>query len=249
MVKVTTASPELTIITATYNCREHLAALAEHIRAQTDHDHTWLIVDGMSTDGTLGAIPQDLPCKVQVICEPDFGIYDALNKGVRQLKGGHYVVVGADDRPAPDMVSGYKAALSTGPYDLVAAAVAEEGRMIFPGRGDPWRHGQNAYIAHHSLGVAIARALHDRVGFYSRRFPIAADQFFIKKAMAAGATLLPCPDFIAGEFDRGGVSSTDYFGTLCEFTRIQLETEERPVAQLLLFIARVIRHLPQIVRR
>jgi glycosyltransferase involved in cell wall biosynthesis len=242
-------SQGLTILTATFNCRRDLAALAQCIRVQTDHDHLWLIVDGMSTDGTLEAVPPDMPCRVEVIREPDFGIYDAINKGVRRITQGHYVVVGADDRPAQDMVERYRQQLRLGGHELVAAAVQEEDRIVLPGRGHPWRHGQNAYIAHHSLGVAIARSLHDRFGFYSRRFPIAADQLFVKSAMAGGASIRYCPEFVAGVFARGGVSSTDYFGALCEFTRVQLETERHPAAQLLLFVLRVLKNLPRMVSR
>lgn len=240
-------SEMLTIITATFNCREELAGLAISIQAQTDHDHTWLIVDGMSTDGTLQALPHDMKCRVVTISEPDFGIYDAINKGIRRIPSGHYIVVGADDRPTCDMVRRYKENLRHGNHDIVAAAVEEDGRVLLPGRGAPWRHGQNAFIAHHSLGAAISTSLHNRFGFYSQRFPIAADQFFIKTAIAGGASLLLCPDFVAGVYSRGGVSSTDYFGALCEFTRVQLETEKNRLGQLILFLLRVIRNFSRIV--
>lgn len=245
----TNTHPRLTIVTATFNCRNDLAVLASYVKAQTDHDHDWLIVDGGSSDSTLEAVPTDMPCRMIVVSEPDFGIYDALNKAVRRIADGHYVVVGADDHPAVDMVERYKEKLRDGHHDLVAAAVVEEGRRLLPGLGSPWRRGQNAYIAHHSLGVAIARSLHDRFGFYSRRLPIAADQLFIKTSIAGGASLLACPDFTAGVFSRGGVSSTDYFGALCEFTRVQLSTEKNGFVQVMLFMARVLKNLPSILAR
>ena len=88
----------ITIVTATLNAANVIGALAADLLAQTDRDFRWLIVDGGSTDGTIERLPSDILDRVDLVRESDFGIYDALNKGVRRCATSHYLVIGADDR-------------------------------------------------------------------------------------------------------------------------------------------------------
>lgn len=94
---------KLTCVTATFNCiksgnRERLIRCIESVaKLQTEHEH--LIYDGASADGTadlLRELEKRIPC-LKVVSEPDTGIYNALNKGVRDAKGEWFYVLGADD--------------------------------------------------------------------------------------------------------------------------------------------------------
>ena len=94
---------KLTCVTATFNCvkagnRERLIRCVESVaKLKTEHEH--LIYDGASTDGTVELL-LELEAKIpglKVVSEPDTGIYNALNKGVRDAKGGWFYVLGADD--------------------------------------------------------------------------------------------------------------------------------------------------------
>ena len=62
-----------------------------------EHEH--LVYDGASDDGTadfVRALAREIPT-LKVISEPDSGIYDALDKGVRDAVGKWFYVLGADD--------------------------------------------------------------------------------------------------------------------------------------------------------
>ena len=94
---------KLSCITATFNCvkagnREALVRCVESVAAlQTEHEH--LIFDGASTDGTIDVL-RELEAKtpgLRVVSEPDTGIYNALNKGVRDALGEWFYVLGSDD--------------------------------------------------------------------------------------------------------------------------------------------------------
>ena len=94
---------KLTCVTVTYNCvksgnREKLKRCIESVaNLKTKHEH--LIYDGASTDGTL-EILRELEVKIpylKVVSEPDTGIYNALNKGIRDAKGEWFYVLGSDD--------------------------------------------------------------------------------------------------------------------------------------------------------
>lgn len=94
---------KLTCVTATFNCikagnRDRLIRCVESVaKLKTEHEH--LIYDGASTDGTVELLRQ-LEAKtsgLKVLSEPDTGLYNALNKGVRDAKGEWLYVLGADD--------------------------------------------------------------------------------------------------------------------------------------------------------
>jgi glycosyltransferase involved in cell wall biosynthesis len=239
----------ITILTATLNAAECLPQLAADLLAQSDTDFEWIVVDGGSTDGTLDAIPAQLAARTRVLRETDFGIYDAINKGLRACRSEHYVVVGADDRLTGDAVARFAGLARETNADIVALSVAEGTRVTRPGRGLPWLRGHRAYIAQHSVGALFRVALHARVGFYSNRYPIAADQRFVLAALSSGATLHCAPEFIAGRFAQSGVSSTRFTACLFEFTLVQLEFQPWRSLQLLLFVLRLLRHLPRVLQR
>lgn len=237
----------ITVITATLNASKFIGRLAGDLVNQTDDDFTWLIVDGGSTDGTTDLLPEELRSRILIIRENDFGIYDALNKGIRRCNTTHYLVVGADDRLDRDAILQYKNLATIYEADIVAASVRDGNRIARSGRGQPWLRGQSAYLSHHSAGTLIRRSLHESLGFYSNTLPIAADQLFIKRAVQRGARLHCEPDFIAGEFCRDGVSSTRFTSCLFEFTLVQIQTERLRSLQILLLIIRLIRHWSKIV--
>ena len=98
-----TSYPLLSAVTAVRNAiatgnRDALVRCVESVAAlKTPHEH--LIFDGASTDGTV-ALLRELEKRtpnLHVVSEPDTGIYNALNKGVRDAKGEWFYVLGIDD--------------------------------------------------------------------------------------------------------------------------------------------------------
>lgn len=240
MNNVADSGRKISVITATYNALEHLPALVESLRSQTDKNFEWVVADGASTDGTLEYLYSITDLDVRITSSADFGIYDALNKGVKAASGEYYVVTGADDLFHPNAIADYSASLATRP-DMVAACILAGGKLIRPARGPSWLCGQAAFVAGHAVGTLIKRSLHDRFGYYSRKFPITADQLFIKKCCQADITLLKI-DAVVGEYGLDGVSGVDVIGTLSEFFRVQLLTEKHKLLQVLLYFLRVMRH-------
>lgn len=232
----------ISVITATLNAAEVIGRLGADLVAQTDADFTWIVVDGGSTDGTPACLPAALSGRTVLVREPDFGIYDALNKGLDRCTTSHYLVAGADDRLAHDAVAEYRRLAADNDADIVAASVRDGTGLAHPARGRPWLWGQGAYLSHHSVGTLFRRSLHERVGRYSNALPIAADQLFVKRAIQSGARIHYAPGFVAGEFTRGGVSSRRYAQLQFEFALVQLRTERARSLQLALFVLRLLRH-------
>ncbi len=81
---------KISVVTAVYNNRGTVAAALESALQQTHDDVELVVIDGGSTDGTLAVLQAYADRIAVLVSEPDSGIYDALNKGIR-LAGGEVV--------------------------------------------------------------------------------------------------------------------------------------------------------------
>eukprot|EP01136_Pigoraptor_vietnamica_P040064 Opistho-1_new@11565 len=96
--------PVISFVVAIYNAAETLETTLLSILGQTYPNKELLIIDGGSTDGSL-AIIQRYDSRIDYwISEPDNGIGDAFNKGVRLAQGGYINFQGAGDVMESDAV-------------------------------------------------------------------------------------------------------------------------------------------------
>lgn len=231
---------KISIVTATSNAAEHLPGLIASLRNQTDRDFEWVVADGASADGTLGLLQSIADLRIVISSQPDFGIYDALNRAIKLASGEYYIVAGADDRFAPDAIANFRRAIERSGADIVAARTMHGSKCMQIKNGPAWLFSQFSFIAAHSLGTAFRKELHQVYGYYSRRYPIAADQLFVMKACLGGASR-HAGDFVAGEMGQGGVSSTDWAGNATEVFRVQLAVGRSRFIQTLLLLLRLLR--------
>lgn len=91
---------KVSIVTATYNSVRTLRDALESVLRQTYKDIEYIIVDGLSTDGTIDMIRQYEPLfngRLKWISEKDEGLYDAMNKGIRMATGDVVGMLNSDD--------------------------------------------------------------------------------------------------------------------------------------------------------
>lgn len=91
---------KISIITATYNSGKTVGDTLKSVLAQTYHDYELLVVDGASKDNTLEVVKNMEPLfegRMRYISEPDKGIYDAMNKGIRMATGDVIGILNSDD--------------------------------------------------------------------------------------------------------------------------------------------------------
>ena len=84
------------ILIATYNSAKHIKPCLESINNQTFKDFELIIMDGKSSDKTLDIIREICPF-AKVTSERDSGIYNALNNGLKKIKGKWLYILGSDD--------------------------------------------------------------------------------------------------------------------------------------------------------
>ena len=89
--------PKFSIITVTYNAEAVLEDTIQSVISQTYHNVEYIIIDGASTDRTLDIVHKYKERIHQVVSEPDKGLYDAMNKGIRRATGDYLCFLNAGD--------------------------------------------------------------------------------------------------------------------------------------------------------
>ena len=112
---------KITYVTITYQAAMVLQRTLDSVLTQDYPEITHLIIDGASTDGTIEMVNAYIERsnaaenghKVMLMSEPDKGIYDAMNKGLRSLDGDYVCFLNAGDfLPSSDIASSINSQLS-----------------------------------------------------------------------------------------------------------------------------------------
>ncbi|MGN0226245.1 MAG: glycosyltransferase family 2 protein [Prevotella sp.] len=91
---------KISIITSCYNRRDTIRGAIESVLAQDYPDIEYIIVDGASTDDSVEVIGEAIKGhedRVKFVSEPDHGMYEAINKGIRMATGDYIGLVHSDD--------------------------------------------------------------------------------------------------------------------------------------------------------
>lgn len=224
----------ISIITATFNAENDLEKLISSLRAQSCRQFQWIVADGGSTDRTLEIIKSNSDLVSKLIPGPDFGIYHALNKAIAEVETKYYLTLGADDLLHANAVELFNKASECSDADFISAPVrTSDGMILSPMRGNAFRYGHLAYVSQHSVGTLIKRQLHDIVGLYSRRYPIAADRHFILKSVEKHGCTVQAESFEAGIYSCGGISTTQHYETLLDIFKVDFALSKTPLLSAL----------------
>ena len=171
----------LSIITAVRNGAETLRGCIESVQKQTiPAEH--IIIDGASTDGTFDIIAQYRSSIAKVISEPDKGIYDALNKGLRLASGDVIGLLHGDDLYAHDkvlesVVKVFEEQNVDSCYgDLLYVDKNDTERVIRYWGASEYHHGKFKYgwMPPHPT-FFVRREIYEKYGHFNTDFRIAAD--------------------------------------------------------------------------
>ena len=177
---------KISVITAVYNSEATVGAAIDSVARQSHTDLEHVIVEGLSKDGSLAAIKSAAHDRMRLISERDGGIYDALNKGIRNATGDIVGFIHSDDFLAHDDVLARIAAEFEDPEveavfsDLDYVSQADTSRVIRHWSTGPFhreRLRRGWMPAHPTL--YLRREVYDKYGTYDIKFDISADYDFI----------------------------------------------------------------------
>ena len=97
--------PLISVLTVVFNAAETLERTISSVLEQDYPNIEYIIIDGRSTDNTLKIINHHAAKIDYFISEPDNGIYDAMNKGLKLCKGDIIGILNADDWYQPETIN------------------------------------------------------------------------------------------------------------------------------------------------
>lgn len=170
------------IITVVRNRADTIADAIESVAGQRYPHVAHLVIDGASTDGTMAVVKRYRATLACVVSEPDGGIYDAMNKGLRLAAGDVVGFLNADDLYADsEVIADVGACFSDPGVDAVY------GDLVYVSRTDPqrvvryWRSGdyrpglfRRGWMPAHPT-FFVRRAVYERHGGFDVSFRLQAD--------------------------------------------------------------------------
>lgn len=205
--------PKISVITAVYNSVGTIADCIASVQSQS-YIPEYIIVDGGSTDGTVDVIKKHESMITKWVSEKDFGIYDALNKGLRMATGDLIGFLHADDlymcdttlQTVADCFMGYRVDSCYG--DLLYVDRCDSGKVI--------RHWKSREFATCLLSQGwmpphptffARREIYERFGMFDSSFKIAADYELMMRFLGKhGITTCYIPEVLV-KMRVGGASN------------------------------------------
>jgi glycosyltransferase len=221
---------KISIVTAVYNRVDFVADAVRSVQEQTWPDVEHIVIDGGSTDGTLQVLRECLSASAVLVSEPDYGIYDALNKGFARATGDVIGLMHSDDFYADKQVlESVASAFSSFGVDAVY------GDLDYVGKSDParvvrrWRSGEfsavklsHGWMPPHPT-LFLRRSVVERLGGFDSSFRISADYDAILRYFFQGQIHPTYIPRVLVKMRVGGESNRS-------FSRIWLKTREDYIA-------------------
>lgn len=183
---------KISLIIATYNAEKTLLRCLDSIITQKSDEIELIIIDGASQDNTISIINDYSQVVDYHISEPDNGIYDAWNKGVKAATGDWIMFLGADDLLLPHFFSTYLSLIASkdmSKYDIISAKsklVNNKGVYLRSfGKNYDWTSFRKVMDISHG-STLHNRKLFDEIGYFDTNIKICADyDFLLRKKMNA----------------------------------------------------------------
>ena len=179
---------KVSIITVVWNNKETIENAILSVLNQVYPNIEYIIVDGQSTDGTIEIINKYKDKIDKFISEPDKGIYDGLNKGIKLATGDIIAFLHSDDEYFSNdviekVVRKFQQNNSDGIYgDLIY--VNEKDEII-----RYWKSGEfsleklkKGWMPPHPA-LFLKKEIYDKYGSFNLEYKIAADYDFILRVL------------------------------------------------------------------
>lgn len=203
---------KISVVTACFNSAKTIRHTLDSFAAQTHADKEMLIVDGLSRDGTLDIVRSyNLP-GIRIISERDKGIYDAMNKGLRNFGGDAVGTLNSDDtfhdRFALERVAEAlnDADIAYGDLAMVSDHVSKRPVRIWQAGAYTSSAFRLGWVPPHPT-FYVRRGVIDAVGEFDLTFKIASDYDFMLRAMMLHQFRIRYIDKILVDYQMGGNSS------------------------------------------
>ncbi len=210
---------KLSIITINYNNADGLRKTMESVFAQTCKEFEYIVIDGASTDNSVEIIREmsaalndgnDGMMQFQWISEPDTGIYNAMNKGLKKCQGEYTLMLNSGDYLVDEhVIERILPELHT--EDMIQGNVIKD----YPGKSFRYRgYGRSdisfydvmeANFPHQAMFIKLSTMI--QYGYYDESYKKGSDSYFFFTSLGFGNATYRYVDIDVTNFDINGISS------------------------------------------
>lgn len=221
---------KLSIVTVNLNNAEGLKKTAESISVQSCRDFEWIVIDGGSKDGSVEVLADFQDIITFMVSEKDTGIYNAMNKGVRNAKGEYLLFLNSGDCLAGNDVigkvlhNGLDADIVYGDsYNILNGEIVKketfDDKLSF--------YFLKRFSLQHQSSFIRRSLLIDRP--YDEKYRIVSDKKFFLEMALYGKTFRHIP-IIVSLYDISGISSINMSQVMEEENRLMKEAVPQCIA-------------------
>ena len=232
----------ISIITVVKNKSKYIQETIDSIKNQKYKNIEHIVIDGISTDGTIEIIKKNINSIDYFVSEPDLGNYDAINKGISLCTGELIGIVNADDILLPDacliLLDYYK---KYPEIDFFFGSVKKHWGTISGYYPKKINYSWFFYTSH-STGFFLKRHAAEKNGKYSLKYKYSSDfDYFFRLIMHNKFKgIATKKEEIFGIFRPGGISATlnkeDHF-----FEKIQIRIDNNQ-NKIFIFLMLIIKY-------
>lgn len=203
--------PKISVITVCFNSEKTIERTIKSVLEQTVEVFEYIIIDGASRDNTLKIVKRYKPLfggRMKVISEPDNGIYDAMNKGVKIANGDLINLLNSDDyfekNTIENVIENYD---DSEKHQILYGLL----RRLNDGQEKSVSMYNHNFLNKYSLphqATFVSKSVYEDYGMYSLDYKCSADhEFFIRIFQNTDTKFIPIYKVLAN-FSSGGFSST-----------------------------------------
>ncbi len=204
--------PKISVVTISYNSKDTIEKTINSVISQDYDNKEYIVIDGGSKDGTTDIIRQYSSDISFFVSEPDNGISDAFNKGIRHATGDLIVLINSDDYLLPEALKNVAQHFDTS-TDIFCCNLllwnenTGEKRIIKPSTDYPT---MPFFRRPAHQGAFITKALYERIGCYDTEIRYAMDLDFLMRATKHHA-IFKHVDINVAVFRLGGATNDSIF--------------------------------------
>lgn len=202
---------KISIITVSYNSARTIERTIDSVITQNYPQLEYIIIDGGSTDGTQRIIEKYQMYITKYISEPDNGIYDAMNKGIRYATGDIVAFLNSDDYyvdgALEHVAEQFKSNTET---DLICGRVYHDNGIMEYINNSPLRYKAENLLCgvmiYDQPAMFVKRKIFNENTLFSTDYKIAGDYDWALRLYKAGIKIV-LDEFVYTHFTCEGVSS------------------------------------------
>lgn len=198
---------KISVVTVVYNGENSIERTINSVLNQEEADIEYIVVDGASTDSTMDIVQKYKRDISHIVSEPDRGIYDAMNKGLKLANGDIVTFLNSDDWYEVNVLKFIADAFENRDIDILCAnarMIGEYGSWIRKAELNRKNIIRQLPTSHQA--IFATRRWFEKIGGFNTKYIVSADYEWVTRSITGGCRIEMLPVLVVN-FLLGGMSS------------------------------------------